>query len=214
MFGSSCIYLFAMKKVVFLSIVLLLNTLFIFAQSEKKNAVYIVAAPNTVIYETRSGVDGGPIYSGKNGCAIGLEYSRELFKNFEIVLGAHYAWNKVSSESTMSSGPEFPITKSSFRINYVSVPIQIKYNLGNYFFVNGGTILNFDNIEKYNTMKREFESTIHAQFGLIVGIGAKLDFKNNYCFFINPYFQTNDLSSGRYENFYNLGAKVGLGYKF
>lgn len=197
---------------------LLLSTIFVFpflnAQNEKKNTVYVIGAPSLVHYGTRSEIDGGGDYDGKMGYALGLEYSRELFKNFEVLSGIHYSSNKINSKSSASLGPEFPVTKGSFKINYVSIPIQVKYSFCNYFFVNGGTILNFDKGEKYSSTKDKLESTINGKFGLLVGIGAKFDFKENYCVIINPYFQTNDLSSDRHENFYNIGVKLGVGYKF
>lgn len=203
-----------MKKLIFLLIALFVGTLLVNAQSKNKNTVYVVTTPNSILYETRTGIAGGAIYSGRMGNSIGGEYSYELFNSIEILAGVHYAWNRIHSMSSGSEGPNVPRTNSSFNVDYVTVPLQLQYNFWNCFFLNGGTVLNFNKKEEYNEETKLMDSSISSKFGLIVGIGAKFDFQKDYCLVINPYFQTNDLSSGRHVNFYNLGVKIGLGYKF
>lgn len=204
-----------MKKIITLFFIFcLFNSVFVVAQSDKKNTIYIVGTPNAVIYDTKSDFVGGPSYDGKMGYGLGLEYEREFMENFSIVAGMHYAYNNIHSESLSSSGPQLPIIHRSFRRKLITFPLQLKYTFGKYFFVNTGGLLNFQRDREYKAAKGKTESKIKAKLGVIVGIGAKLDFKDNYCFIVNPYFQTNDLSSQRHVNFYNVGVKVGLGYKF
>lgn len=206
--------LFFMKKSIVLLLVLLLNVLSLVAQNEKKNTVYMVTTPNAVIYTTRSSIDGGGSYNGKMGIVVGVEYGRELFKNFEVLSGVHYSHNRISAKTSSSLGPDVPVTKHSFNRNFVAIPILVKYHFTDMFFVNGGTILNMSKGEKYSSKKDKLESTINGDFGLYVGLGAKFDFQENYCLTVNPYFQTNDLSSQRHVNFFNVGVKIGVGYKF
>lgn len=194
-----------MKKTIVLLIILLMSITLV-AQERKKNTVYIIAAPSGVIYDYRGNVDGGGLYDGNMSYAVGLEYSRELFRNFELLTGVHYANNKIDYESSSSSGPQFPVVKSAFHLNYISVPVQVKYYLTNFFFLNGGGIVNFS--------IKEGHSDAVNRIGLVFGLGGKIDVKDNYRIVVNPFFQMNDLSSQRSMNFYNLGAKIGLGYKF
>lgn len=178
------------------------------AQEERKNTVYITAAPSAIRYDYKGNVDGGGAYNGQTSYSVGLEYSRQVFRNFELLTGLHYAHNKIEYKAPFY--PDVAEFKGSFHLNYISIPLQVKYRFCNYFFVNGGGILNL----KVSSIDEYHYSYEKDKIGFLFGIGTQIDFKNKYSFVLNPYFQSNFLSGYRNMDFYNLGVKIGLGYSF
>ncbi|WP_165026200.1 outer membrane beta-barrel protein [Dysgonomonas sp. ZJ279] len=181
-------------------------TIVLFAQSEKKNTISLTVTPlGAASYGYKDNIDGGGGYDTKSFYSFGIEYNREVYRNLEITTGILYVHNKISF--TPSFNPIIDMSGRSYNIDFLTIPILVKYHFLNYLFVNGGGVLNFkisDNEESYHDGK----------LGFLVGIGAEHTFSNNITLNINPYFQMNSISPDKKMNFFNLGVKLGIGYNF
>lgn len=188
---------------------LLFISISINAQEQTKNTVRIVGTPlGYCLYQYKNGVAADGDYSGKQSFNIGLEYGYMLTNNLELSTGALLYHYKIKSNFfQVDSQGNFINLSNKYNINYISIPILGKYKFGNYFFVNGGAILNF------RTSDNHFESN-NKNLGFLLGIGAEYNLYKNIVLSANPFLQINYTDIDSHINFYNSGIKLGIGYKF
>ena len=66
----------------------------------------------------------------------------------------------------------------------INIPITVRANFLNYFFANGGLLLDFD---------VDTSSPVASGMGAILGIGSQYEFNNGIGLFVNPYAKTHAL---------------------
>lgn len=197
-------------KYLSLIILFLLPFLFISAQKEIGNKQIGISFSsfgiNEPVYFTS--LDGTGGYSSKSFYTFGLNYIHPLNKWLNIETGVEYAKHTITI--TPSTPPEWDNPyNASFSL--VNIPITVRANFWDYFFINGGLLLGID---------ASSSSPIHSQSGIgaILGIGAQYQFNNGVGLFINPYSKAHTLipfSSKKYhQRLMELGVRIGLTYSF
>ena len=193
-----------------LIILFLLPFLFINAQKEIGNKQIGISfssfGVNEPVYFTS--LDGAGGYSSKNFYAFGLNYIHPLNKWLDIETGVEYAKHTVTV--TPSTPPEWDNPYNDC-FSLVNIPITVRANFWDYFFVNGGLLLGFDTSSS---------SPINSQsgIGVLLGIGAQYEFNNGIGLFINPYTKAHALiplsSDKHHQRLMETGVRFGMTYSF
>ena len=149
---------------------------------------------------------GGAGYVDENFYTIGIDYLRSLNAWLEYETGLEY------SKQTFRVYPEFPslgYSKYDIDLSLISVPVTIRANFLNYFFLNGGLLLDLD---LNSSSQKRYQSGI----GCLFGIATKYDFRFGGSVFINPYLKYHSLISFSSDavrlKVNETGIRVGLAY--
>lgn len=193
-----------MKKTTLLFFAILLLPFFKLSAQDKNNISFHVNTGGS-IYDYHDSMEGGDDYNGKGFVGLGATYYRHIVAGLQIGTGLEFSHYKVKSESDYS--PDKEQIKQNNHLNYISIPIDLKYKFGNHFFINGGGDFNFK-VSNINTDNFEYETSV---FGLHVGLGLEYKLANKITISANPYFKTNDLRGNRLIDFYVFGIKAGVG---
>lgn len=115
--------------------------------------------------------------------SIGVRYNRKISKHFRFETGLNYFSSNVNVEidchcdPPMSCGNTYPKIEKD-KIQLLTIPITLIAEIGNYFYINGGFLLDLQvNKPKYLTSQ--------SGIGGVLGIGGKYDYKD-FTFFVNP----------------------------
>lgn len=157
----------------------------------------------------RDGV-GGVGLIGKSIRLVGLNYWYGFNKHLQLETGIHYLKHKY----TVAYPFHPPNTKAptDHQVQLISLPIKLKYEIGKYFFFNGGFDIDID-ISKHT----RFENTDLTGIGVGAGLGIQYPFENGLGIYINPQFDLRNLSSlSRYDQkVFRAGlVSFGLNYRF
>ncbi len=101
-------------------------------------------------------------------------------------------------------------TKEIDKLQLVTIPITLIAEFGEYFYLNGGFLLDFQtNKPKYLTSQ--------SGIGAVLGVGGKYDYKD-FTFFINPELKFHRLIGFKKQEapefLGSFGAKIGVAYNF
>ena len=153
---------------------------------------------------------GGPSYDGKGSDIFGINYQRALNKDISLETGLEYSKNKIGI--TPSFYPGIDLTPRQEDIELITIPVYVKFTFFKYFFVNGGTLIDFE-INREDYLSTDEQSGI----GFGAGIGGQYTFRN-FTFYINPLLRYHALIPFHKENYQQhlteAGIKFGLGYNF
>ncbi len=176
--------------------------------SQNRISAYYGFSDNALL--RKADLCGGPSFEGEGGDLYGLNYGKELFKNFSLETGLEYSKNKI--EITPNFYPGIDMTPREVDIEILTVPIYANYTFLKYIFVNGGALIDFElNREEYASTDNQ------SGIGFGIGIGGKYDF-NDLTVFINPFYRSHAIIPFEKENYNQLlneiGLKFGIGYNF
>ena len=151
-------------------------------------------------------LDGGASYENENSYEFGFKYLRKISGKLFLESGINY----MSTQVKINPPPAiFPANSRTEDLKIISIPIYANYTFGNYFFVNAGPILDFQNSQK------SFDS--QSGIGYSIGVGGKYDL-DRFSIFVNPNFKRHSLIPFEKENNHQklteFGIQVGLGYSF
>jgi hypothetical protein len=163
---------------------------------------------NTSFYWTA--LDGAGSYSGRGYHSFGITYIRPLSNKFDLETGVEYS-KYTYHFSNSSLGPGVDVSHNAY-LSLIEIPITTRFNFWQYFFLNGGLLLDFDITED----KRLDNQT---GIGTILGVGAKYNFKKMPIgLFVNPYIKYRPLIPFTKENYHlrtmESGFRIGVVYNF
>lgn len=141
------------------------------------------------------GINGGINYSNFRGneftdnfnydfgFLIGLTVEYSFKKNLSIISGINYERKKSVNNSFYLFNNENP--KITDKIDYLTLPVFLKLNFDNHFFINGGSYLSYlisgEYVLEGITKLDQTDLKKRVDFGISFGIGKKfkLNEKNN-----------------------------------
>ncbi len=148
---------------------------------------------------------GGPGYTDDNFYTIGLTVVKPLNSWLDFESGLEYSNQSITVHPNLP--PDVDAIPYNTKFSFLNIPLTIRANFLNYFFANGGLIIDIDT---------KTSSSIDSQSGIgaMLGIGAKYDFKCGASFFINPYLKFHSLLAFSPENHhqkvYESGIRLGF----
>ena len=205
-----------MKRIVFLLIITCLSVVNLSGQTEtgKKNLIETHIAFGKGNYGHRESLLGAGGLDNKYYYTLGIDYSRELFKRFDLCSGMEYTYHNMMFIIYGSESKEY--------LKLVTIPVQFKYHLGKLVYFNGGLFLNvlartlsgwFD----YETFRFN-HSDRSLLLGCGLGIGLEHEFYSGVVLSLNPYARWNGIGKPppypRPHQFLQGGVSFGIGKKF
>lgn len=195
-----------MKKILFFTSFYFLYNFTIHAQKSNEVRVYYGTDDSSLV-RFLGELDGAGSYDLEKSRNFGVKYLRQISKNLFFETGINHF------SSTAKTTPSFTgynnVNPSYEDFKLISVPLNVNYTFLKYFFVNGGTILSFQNT------KNSFDK--QTGLGLNVGIGAKYYFKN-FLVYINPNLKQYATVPFKKENYQQrltgFELQIGFGYTF
>lgn len=150
---------------------------------------------------------GAASYDSKNFYTFGINYIHPINNWLDIETGVEYAKHTVTIYLNLPPDMDRPPFDKDFSL--INIPITVRANFLNYFFANGGLLLDFD---------VDTSSPVASGMGAILGIGSQYEFNNGIGLFVNPYAKTHALltfSSEKYPlRMLEWGVRVGVTYSF
>jgi len=152
-------------------------------------------------------LDGGGEHTTRNFSEYGIKYLRQIKGNLKIETGLIFVSLSIGVNNI---NYEEPLVKTRFeRLEIISVPFNLNYTFGNYFFVNGGPLIDFQ------TSKKPSDS--QSGIGYDFGVGLKYEI-NRLVFFVNPNYKRHAVIAFKKEKYHQklteVGVQFGLGYKY
>ncbi len=163
---------------------------------------------NASIYYFQTRV-GGANYEGEGYYTIALNYLYSINRVLDMETGIEYG----KYSMTVTAHPPPPYEEITYLAEYelINIPITLRVNFANYFFVNGGIHFDFD-------LKNEYTYSSHQGMGAMIGVGFNYTFKFNLSLFANPYVKAHHLINFSEYNVSNdikeLGIRIGMMYSF
>jgi hypothetical protein len=148
---------------------------------------------------------GGDYYVDENFYTIGIDYLRPLNSWLEYEFGLEYSRQKYKVQTGY---PFWSYSGDNIYLSLISVPATLRVNFLNYFFANGGLLLDFD---LNNSSPVRYQSGI----GCVFGVAAKYDFKFGASIYFNPFIKYHSVIPFSSEDYYRqteVGFRLGLTY--
>ena len=219
-----------MKRKLFLFIAILAVTnLFvqnILSQTDRKNSIKAHFSFGDGVYATD--MIGGGENDTKYYYSIGLDYSRVLFKRLYLSSGLEYTHISMMVTPVFTGGKEERVPQKEHLTFTTTIPVQLKYYFGKFFYLNGGMFFNIlaKTSEDWMVKSRDGEYRETNNLGMLLGCGFgagfEYEFASDFVLSLNPYVRWNGI--GEIGSFYFTqlkgfrflqgGASLGVGYKF
>jgi len=152
----------------------------------------------------------------KTNCfyTIGLNYSEAISKRWDVCSGLEYTSNSMTVIPGSFGGYE--IGRYPADLMLFTIPVQFKYHLGKFFFVNGGPLLNIVSriSEKRSIENKVFHDNISMWLGLGLGLGIEHEFNSGIVLSLHSDVRSNGYFVLGKHSYYQAGASLGVGYKF
>lgn len=142
--------------------------------------------------------DGSGSNQGNSLNTLGINYWQETLKNLHLEIGVQYLVYKYTATAPYYG--QYPPVVSNHKVKLITIPIQLRYDLGKFIFFNGGLNLNLD-AQEINV----FKDYKFGGIGAGAGIGLQYYFKNKMGIYINPRLDLRNVIS-----FSNEGSNVNL----
>ena len=150
-------------------------------------------------------LDGAASTDVENSYEFGFRYLLEITDNLALETGLNYWRGDVITSAHMPFQ-----TSHSEELQTTSIPIFANYNFLDYFFVNGGPVMDFQGSESESVDPQ-------AGIGVGFGLGAQYAF-NDFNIFVNPNFRRYAVIPFEEKNFHQklttFGVQLGVGYRF
>jgi len=171
----------------------------LYCRIDKKNVIGANFALGDGLY-TATNLDGAGNYNTKYYYSCGIDYSRMLSEHWDLCSGIGYTYNHMLVQPTEDG--RFPTIKSNLKL--VTIPVQLKYRFGNFFFLNGGLFFNVSSTQSSD--KR------NMLMGCGLGLGYEYEFNSGILLTLNPFVRLNGIATN--FHFLQYGLSLGIGYKF
>lgn len=154
-------------------------------------------------------LEGAASYSGDYFFTVGINYVHPLNRWLDAETGLEYSEQHILIHPNLS--PDIPSVQRRANFSLLNVPVSLRANFLNYFFVNGGLLLEVD---------ASANSPIDNQTGIgtILGLAFQYEFKNGVSVFVNPYSKIHALipfaSSNYPQRVFESGFRFGIMYDF
>ena len=124
-------------------------------------------------------------FMGLGHYSFGITYIRQLSNRFDLEVGIEYNRSRlrhITYNWYWQPGEPSSLHRD-FSISFIRVPISVRYNFWQYFFLNSGVFLGVN--PRAGTMRENM-----GDIGIILGVGARYDFQNiPIGIFLNPYLK-------------------------
>lgn len=148
---------------------------------------------------------GAPSYDPETAYELGIRYIIRLPNGLGLETGLGF-W---TGDIEITSAPTPEETSRRERLQITSIPVLLNYRFLEYFFINGGPVLNFQNSDN------SFDS--QSGVGISAGIGIN-HYVGNFQMFVNPNFRHYAIIPFEKETHHSklsgLGIQFGIGYSF
>ncbi|WP_289024025.1 outer membrane beta-barrel protein [uncultured Salegentibacter sp.] len=155
---------------------------------------------------TEDNLDGAASYDIENTYEFGFRYLLDVTDNIALETGLNY-WR---GEVLITSAPMPGQTTHTEELQTTSIPIFANFRFLDYFFVNGGPVMDFQGSESESVDPQ-------AGIGVGFGLGAQYAF-SKFSVFINPNFRRYAVipfeEESNHQKLTSFGVQLGLGYKF
>ena len=152
-------------------------------------------------------LDGASSPDIENSYEFGFRYLLKVTDNLALETGLNYWKGDIVLNSALPRPGE---TSSSQELQTTSIPIFANYTFLDYFFVNGGPVMDF---------QRSESESIDPQAGIGVGFGLGAQYAfNNFNIYVNPNFRRYAVipfeEEDNHQKLTNFGVQLGVGYRF
>lgn len=206
-FGLSLFCIFTKNKTLkklLLPLFFLFFSLNAFAQTQNEVRLYFGFTNSDLLRSEE--ITGGGSADIENSYEFGFRYLLSVTDNLSLETGLNY-WR---GDVLITSAPMPEQTIRSEELQTTSIPIFANYNFLDYFFVNGGPVMDFQGSESESVDPQ-------AGIGVGFGLGAQYAF-NNFNIYVNPNFRRYAVIPFEEKNFHQklttFGVQLGVGYKF
>ncbi|HEY9185967.1 MAG TPA: outer membrane beta-barrel protein [Salegentibacter sp.] len=155
--------------------------------------------------KTNQSLVGSPGYDPETGYELGIRYILRLPEGLGLETGIGF----YTGDIKITSAPMPKQTSRRERLQVTSIPVLLNYRFLEYFFINGGPVVDFQNSDN------SFDS--QSGVGLSLGIGVN-HYIRNFQMFLNPNFRHYALIPFEKEDHHaklsGLGIQFGIGYNF
>ncbi|MCZ2102114.1 MAG: hypothetical protein LC107_11315 [Chitinophagales bacterium] len=151
--------------------------------------------------------EGAASYNSDYFFTIGINYLYPINRWLEAETGVEYSKHSIIIRTNLPPGMNNASQKANLAL--INVPISLRANFLNYFFVNGGLMVDID---------ASTNSPIDTQTGIgaLLGIAVKYDFKNGLSAFVNPYSKIHALipfsDTNYHQRIWENGIRIGITY--
>ncbi len=153
----------------------------------------------------KEALDGGASYDINTGFSIGLLYGRKLSNKLHLMTSVNLYDNSVTV--TPNFHPGIDMTPQTYDVRLIYIPVLLKVDLSNYFFINGGLIGDID-------ITKDKYITNQSGIGATLGIGTEFSINNKFSIQLNPYLNFHGLLLTNMENYpervFDSGIKLNL----
>lgn len=192
-----------MKKTL-LPLIILFFSLSAFSQTQNEVRLYYGITDSKLIRSEE--IAGGGSSDIENSYDFGFRYLLAVTDNLSLETGLNY-WR---GDVLVTSAPMPERTTRSEELQTTSIPIFANYTFLDYFFVNGGPVMDFQGSESEGIDPQ-------AGIGIGFGLGAQYTY-NNFNFYINPNIRRYAVIPFEEKDFHQklttFGVQLGIGYKF
>ena len=154
-------------------------------------------------------LDGGGSQSGDGYFAIGINYVTSINNWLQGETGVEFIRHKIILHPDFD--PWIDQQDSQTEIVIINLPFTVRLNFWEYFFMNGGLLLDID---------ATTNGKIHSQAGIggLLGLGFNYNFDSRISLFLNPYTKIHSLipfSPERYpQRAFEGGVRIGATWRF
>ncbi|WP_081209803.1 outer membrane beta-barrel protein [Salegentibacter sediminis] len=193
-----------MKILKFLLILLFfsfsLNSL---AQNQSEIRAYYGISSNS--FGNNQDLIGAASYDPETAYELGMRYILRMQNGLGLEGGVGF-W---TGDIEITSAPMPEQTSRRERLQITSIPVLLNYRFLEFFFLNGGPVLDFQNSDN------SFDS--QSGIGISAGIGLN-HYIRNFVMFVNPNFRYYALIPFEKENHHSklsgFAIQFGMGYRF
>lgn len=193
-----------MIRTLLIGAVITLTSLSSFSQNNNELRFYYGVSDSKLL--RNDDLTGAGRHDVENFSEIGLRYLGRINNNLAIETGVNY------TIADLKITPHFmgePVQTRAEKFELISIPVYANYTLWNFFFINGGPLVDFQRTE--NTTDSQ------SGIGYSLGIGGKYNF-DSFIIFLNPNFKRHAVIPFEKENYHQklteFGIQFGLGYAF
>jgi opacity protein-like surface antigen len=192
-------------KKLLLPLFVLFFSLNLYSQTQNEIRLYYGITDSNLLRSER--VDGAGNSDIENSYELGFRYLLAITDNLALETGLNYWRGDVVTSSALPRPGE---SSSSQELQTTSIPIFANFTFLDYFFVNGGPVMDFQG---------SASQSIDPQTGIGVGFGLGAQYAfNNFNIYINPNFRRYAVVPFEEKNFHQklttFGVQLGIGYKF
>jgi hypothetical protein len=191
-------------KKLLLPLLLAFFSLSAFSQTQNEVRLYFGITDSKLLRSDE--LIGGASYDIENSYEFGFRYLLEVTDNLALETGLNY-WQ---GDVLITSAPMPEQTTRTEALQTTSIPIFANFTFLDYFFVNGGPVMDFQGSESESVDPQ-------AGIGVGFGLGAQYAF-NNFNIYVNPNFRRYAVIPFEEEDYHqkltSFGVQLGVGYRF